>query len=137
MSAVSCSANFAVAARATVAPRASARRNAAPAKKNVAQPKPAVFTASVAGAAAAAAPLAAHAQEVAQVADGVGLAVGGAAAIAGIAGVLVATDPSKRRENMMSETGGDEAASVRNYFDTEVGRCKLDPSSKAALLFKT
>lgn len=115
MASISCSANFAAAARATtVAPRADARRAATATK-----PTKYAVASGTAATLAAVAPLAAQAQEVAQVADGVGLAVGGAAAIAGIAGLLVATDPSKRRESMMSETGGDEAASVRNYFDTE------------------
>ena len=61
---------------------------------------------------------AAHANEVAEVAAGAGFAIGGAVVLAGAGAALVLTDPSKRRETMMSETGGDEAASVRNYFDT-------------------
>ena len=59
-----------------------------------------------------------NASEIAQTAAGAGLAIGGAIAIAGAGAALVLTDPSKRREDMMSETGGDEAASVKNYFDT-------------------
>ena len=60
----------------------------------------------------------ANASEISQVADGAGFAVGGAVVLAGAGAALVLTDPSKRRESMMSETGGDEAASVKNYFDT-------------------
>ncbi len=59
-----------------------------------------------------------NASEIAQTAAGAGLAIGGAIAIAGAGAALALTDPSKRREDMMSETGGDEAASVKNYFDT-------------------
>jgi len=61
---------------------------------------------------------AASASEIAQTAEGAGLAIGGAIAIAGAGAALVLADPSKRRESMMSETDGDEAASVKNYFDT-------------------
>lgn len=61
---------------------------------------------------------AAGASEIAQTAEGAGVAVAGALAIAGAGAALVMTDPSKRRASMMSETGGDEAASVKNYFDT-------------------
>jgi magnesium-protoporphyrin O-methyltransferase len=49
----------------------------------------------------------------------VGVAMGGLVVLgAGAAAAAALTDPSKRREGMMAETGGDEAASVRNYFDT-------------------
>ena len=61
----------------------------------------------------------ASAQEILSIADGsVTFAIGSAVAIVGAGAALALTDPSKRRESMMSETGGDEAASVRNYFDT-------------------
>ena len=42
----------------------------------------------------------------------------GAGAIVATAGLLMVTDPNKRREDMKSESGGDEAASVANYFNT-------------------
>ena len=44
-------------------------------------------------------------------------AVVGVAAIGAAGAALVLTDPSKRRASMMETTGGDEAASVRDYFD--------------------
>lgn len=56
---------------------------------------------------------------VADLADGsaVTTAVVGVAAIGTAGAALVLTDPSKRRASMMETTGGDEAASVRDYFD--------------------
>lgn len=56
---------------------------------------------------------------VADLADGsaVTTAVVGVAAIGAAGAALVLTDPSKRRASMMETTGGDEAASVRDYFD--------------------
>jgi magnesium-protoporphyrin O-methyltransferase len=57
--------------------------------------------------------------EIAQIADGgsVVTAVVGLCAIGAAGAALMLTDPSKRREAMMETTGGDEAASVREYFD--------------------
>jgi len=80
--------------------------------------KAVMATSAVTSAVTLATTLAANASEIAQTAEGAGLAIGGALAIAGAGAALVLTDPSKRRESMMSETGGDEAASVKNYFDT-------------------
>ena len=56
---------------------------------------------------------------IADLADGsaVTTAVVGVAAIGTAGAALVLTDPSKRRASMMETTGGDEAASVRDYFD--------------------
>ena len=56
---------------------------------------------------------------IADLADGsaVTTAVVGVAAIGAAGAALVLTDPSKRRASMMETTGGDEAASVRDYFD--------------------
>mmetsp|Transcript_83118 Transcript_83118/g.201450 ORF Transcript_83118/g.201450 Transcript_83118/m.201450 type:complete len:331 (+) Transcript_83118:27-1019(+) len=105
-------------ARAVVAPRASAdKANKKPAAVPSAKP---ASLAAASFAAASLAPSAAFAatEAISQTASGVGLAVGGAAAVAGVAGLLVVTDPNRRRESMMSETGGDEAESVRNYFNT-------------------
>ena len=53
-----------------------------------------------------------------QTADGVGVAVGGAAAVAAVGGLLIATDLNKRREDMKSSAGGDEAKSVADYFNS-------------------
>jgi len=55
---------------------------------------------------------------IADLADGsaVTTAVVGVAAIGAAGAALVLTDPSKRRAEMMETTGGDEAASVRDYF---------------------
>ena len=105
-------------ARAVVAPRASAdKANKKPAAVPSAKP---ASLAAASFAAASLAPSAAFAatEAISQTASGVGLAVGGAAAVAGVAGLLVVTYPNRRRESMMSETGGDEAESVRNYFNT-------------------
>ena len=113
MSAVSCSAT-----RAVVAPRAVAKRSdsAKAARKPAAAP---LAASGFAAASLAATPAAFAATEaISQTADGVGVAVGGVAAVAAVGGLLIAADPSKRREDMMATTGGDEAASVRDYFDT-------------------
>jgi len=47
------------------------------------------------------------------------LTVGAGTAAIGVAAALIAADPSKRREAMAQETGGDEMESVRNYFNQE------------------
>jgi len=115
MSAFSCSA-----ARAVVAPKAVAKRGdarsakAARAPSSVALAAPAFATASLASTPAA------HAasEAISQTADGVGLAVGGVAAVAAVGGLLVATDPEKRRDDMKASSGGDEAASVKDYFNS-------------------
>ena len=56
---------------------------------------------------------------IADLADGsaVATAVAGVAAIGAAGAALVLSDPEKRRASMMETTGGDEAASVRDYFD--------------------
>ncbi|KAG1657852.1 hypothetical protein FOA52_002031 [Chlamydomonas sp. UWO 241] len=46
------------------------------------------------------------------------VAVGGLGAVAGLGALLVATDPQRRRDGMMASTAGDEAESVKNYFNT-------------------
>eukprot|EP00890_Picochlorum_soloecismus_P005386 jgi/Picsp_1/5849/NSC_03208-R1_magnesium-protoporphyrin ix methyltransferase len=48
----------------------------------------------------------------------VALALGGSAAIAALSAALIAADPEKRRAAQMEQTGGDELAAVKNYFDT-------------------
>merc|ERR1719387_2785290 len=45
--------------------------------------------------------------------------VGGGVAVAGLAAALLATDPSRRRQDMAEAAGGDEMQSVKNYFNTE------------------
>jgi magnesium-protoporphyrin O-methyltransferase len=45
-------------------------------------------------------------------------AVGGLAAVAAVGGLLIATDPNKRRDDMKSTAGGDEAKSVADYFNS-------------------
>jgi magnesium-protoporphyrin O-methyltransferase len=45
------------------------------------------------------------------------LALGGAAAIAGLGAVLVNTDPEKRRQEQAAAAGGNEMESVRSYFN--------------------
>jgi hypothetical protein len=62
----------------------------------------------------------AAATEMAQVADAsaIGLTVGATGAIAGLAYLLVTTDPGKRRSEMAEAAGGNEMESVKNYFDT-------------------
>ena len=110
MSAVSCSS-----VRATVAPKAVAKRDvakAAKAAKSVSLAAPAFAAASLAG------PAFAATEALSQTADGVGVAVGGAAAVAAVGGLLIATDPNKRREDMKSSAGGDEAKSVADYFNS-------------------
>lgn len=44
-------------------------------------------------------------------------AVGASAAAVGLAGVLIATDPAKRRKQQLADFDGDEKESVRNYFN--------------------
>jgi magnesium-protoporphyrin O-methyltransferase len=110
MSAVSCSS-----VRATVAPKAVAKRDvakAAKAAKSVSLAAPAFAAASLAG------PAFAATEALSQTADGVGVAVGGAAAVAAVGGLLIATDPNQRREDMKSSAGGDEAKSVADYFNS-------------------
>ena len=110
MSAVSCSS-----VRATVAPKAAAKRDAAKAAKtakSVSLATPAFAAASLTG------PAFAATEALSQTADGVGVAVGGAAAVAAVGGLLIATDPNKRREDMKSSAGGDEAKSVADYFNS-------------------
>ena len=68
--------------------------------------------------AAAATPAFAATEALSQTADGVGVAVGGAAAVAAVGGLLIATYPNKRREDMKSSAGGDEAKSVADYFNS-------------------
>lgn len=51
-------------------------------------------------------------------AGAVGLTLGATGAIAGLAFVLINTDPDKRRKDMAQAAGGDEKESVRNYFNT-------------------
>lgn len=51
------------------------------------------------------------------------LSVGAIAGVAGIGGLLIATDPQKRRTAMAEGSGGDEMASVREYFDNDGARC--------------
>eukprot|EP00892_Ulva_mutabilis_P007109 jgi/Ulvmu1/4770/UM020_0055.1 len=45
-------------------------------------------------------------------------AAGAIAGVAGLGGVLVATDPQRRRNAMAEGAGGDEMASVKEYFET-------------------
>lgn len=45
-------------------------------------------------------------------------AAGGGAAVVGLAGLLVATDPQNRRSKQLEETGGDEKEAVKKYFNT-------------------
>ena len=45
-------------------------------------------------------------------------AVGAIAGVAGLGGVLIATDPQRRRSAMAEGAGGDEMASVKEYFET-------------------
>eukprot|EP00227_Mantoniella_beaufortii_P021724 CAMPEP_0197605530 /NCGR_PEP_ID=MMETSP1326-20131121/43284_1 /TAXON_ID=1155430 /ORGANISM="Genus nov. species nov., Strain RCC2288" /LENGTH=333 /DNA_ID=CAMNT_0043173341 /DNA_START=85 /DNA_END=1086 /DNA_ORIENTATION=- len=108
------------AARAVVAPRAAAQQRSSLSKAVAAPTRKAAALAIPSFAAASfAAPAFAATEALSQTADvSVGLAVGGVAAVAGVAGILIATDPGKRRESMTSESGGDEAASVANYFNT-------------------
>ena len=110
MSAFSCSA-----ARAVVAPKAVAKRDAAKAAKAA---KSASLAAPAFAAASLASPAFAATEALSQTADGVGVAVGGAAAVAAVGGLLIATDPNKRREDMKSSAGGDEAKSVADYFNS-------------------
>lgn len=105
-------------ARAVTASAKTTRGATAIARVANADKKAVMATSAVTSAVTLATTLAANASEIAQTAEGAGLAIGGALAIAGAGAALVLTDPSKRRESMMSETGGDEAASVKNYFDT-------------------
>ena len=111
MSAVSCSS-----ARATVAVKAVAKRDAStPAAK---RPNSVALAAPAFAAASLASPAFAATEAISQTADGVGVAVGGVAAVAAIGGLLMATDPNKRREDMKSTAGGDEAKSVADYFNS-------------------
>eukprot|EP00238_Polyblepharides_amylifera_P015726 CAMPEP_0196579586 /NCGR_PEP_ID=MMETSP1081-20130531/23143_1 /TAXON_ID=36882 /ORGANISM="Pyramimonas amylifera, Strain CCMP720" /LENGTH=305 /DNA_ID=CAMNT_0041899215 /DNA_START=260 /DNA_END=1177 /DNA_ORIENTATION=+ len=59
---------------------------------------------------------------VSQISDGGllngGIAIAGVGAIAALAAILVSSDPSKRREQMSMDAGGDEMESVKNYFNT-------------------
>lgn len=110
-------------AGAVVAPRAVAKRSVAARTVTTTTTRKAspmtTAAASFAAASLAAIPQAFAATEaISQTADAVGVAVGGAAVAAATAGLLMVTDPNKRRENMTSESGGDEAASVANYFNT-------------------
>ena len=50
------------------------------------------------------------------------LSVGAIAGVAGIGGLLIAADPQKRRSAMAEGAGGDEMASVREYFDNDGAR---------------
>jgi hypothetical protein len=45
-------------------------------------------------------------------------AAGAIAGVAGLGGLLVATDPQRRRNTMAQGAGGDEMASVKDYFET-------------------
>ena len=45
-------------------------------------------------------------------------AAGAIVGVAGLGGVLVATDPQRRRSAMADGAGGDEMASVKEYFET-------------------
>ena len=102
-------------------PRRAARCSAAPPR---AQQGPAAAAAAAACAApallAASPALAAANEALAPLADGasLSLAVGGGAAVAGLAAALVLTDPGRRRSAQMQETGGDELEAVKKYFDT-------------------
>jgi hypothetical protein len=70
----------------------------------------------VAGAALlAAAP--ALATDPAIVSSDVVLSAGAVAGVAGLGGLLIATDPQKRRTQMATSSGGDEMASVKDYFE--------------------
>jgi hypothetical protein len=46
------------------------------------------------------------------------LSVGAIAGVAGLGGLLLATDPQKRRDQMTGGAGGDEMKSVKDYFET-------------------
>ena len=46
------------------------------------------------------------------------MAVGAVVGVLGLGGVLLATDPQKRRNDMAESAGGDEMSSVKQYFDT-------------------
>lgn len=105
-----------------VAPRAVAKRTDANDKAVKNAPRasaPTTAAASFAAASLVSTPAAFAATEaISQQAGGVATAVGGAAAIAAAGALLVVSDPNKRREAMMDASGGDEAASVANYFNT-------------------
>lgn len=45
------------------------------------------------------------------------LGAGAVAGVAGLGGLLIATDPQKRRAQMAQGAGGDEMKSVKDYFD--------------------
>jgi magnesium-protoporphyrin O-methyltransferase len=112
MSAVSC-----VSLRATVAPKAVAKRDGSkPAAAR--RPTPVVLAAPAFAVASLAGPAFAATEALSQTADGVGIAVGGLAAVAAVGGLLIATDPNKRRDDMKSTAGGDEAKSVADYFNS-------------------
>lgn len=49
-------------------------------------------------------------------------AAGAIVGVAGLGGVLVATDPQRRRNAMAQGAGGDEMASVKEYFETSGAR---------------
>ncbi|KAG0580832.1 hypothetical protein KC19_4G203200 [Ceratodon purpureus] len=51
--------------------------------------------------------------------SGLQFAVAGGGAIAALAAALSFADPEKRRQKQAAETGGDEKAVVRNYFNTK------------------
>jgi hypothetical protein len=46
------------------------------------------------------------------------LGAGALAGVAGLGGLLMATDPQKRREQMRDGSGGDEMKSVKDYFES-------------------
>ena len=100
--------------RATVAPKAVAKRDAAKAAKTAKS----VCAGGRSRGGVPRRPRVCRHRALSQTADGVGVAVGGAAAVAAVGGLLIATDPNKRREDMKSEAGGDEAKSVADYFNS-------------------
>lgn len=77
-------------------------------------------TAGIAAAFLAASPAHAAVQQIAEIAEvsNAGIAALGIGGIVGVAALLVA-DPEKRRSEMSSDAGGDEMASVKNYFNSE------------------
>lgn len=96
------------------APKRAVLRRAQPQDKNKHGRVP-EFVATVGAAASIALP--ALASDAGVSADAV-TAAGAIVGVAGLGGVLVATDPQRRRSAMAEGAGGDEMASVKEYFET-------------------
>lgn len=56
-----------------------------------------------------------------------GVATVAVVGVAGLATVLVATDPQRRRSEMSTTAGGNEMDSVKNYFNSEGAPARLRP----------